>query len=160
MRTRTASVSSFFKPRFPKNSRFCKKIQIYVKFCINFLHKFNLFSIVQIARFNYNRYKPTEFFSSSEGKICSKAWRNYMYVSDMLSQSGILTLLGMGVVFSFLIIMILSMVLMHAIIHALKWDKEPEKKETAQVKSAAPAAADEGAVVAAIAAAVHEKLSV
>ena len=31
-----------------------------------------------------------------------------MTISEMLSQSGILTLLGMGVVFSFLIIMILA----------------------------------------------------
>ncbi len=82
-----------------------------------------------------------------------------MYVSDMLSQSVVLTLLGMGVVFSFLIIMILAMYLLHAVIHALKWDKEPEKKDP--VKASAPVpASDDSAVVAAIATALHEKLSV
>lgn len=83
-----------------------------------------------------------------------------MTISEMLSQSGILTLLGMGVVFSFLIIMILAMTLLHAVIHALGWDKE-EKKDA---PSAAPAVnsaptADNGAIIAAIAAAVHEKES-
>ena len=47
-----------------------------------------------------------------------------MTISEMLSQSGILTLLGMGVVFSFLIIMIFAMTGLHAVIHALGWDKE------------------------------------
>lgn len=83
-----------------------------------------------------------------------------MTISEMLSQSGILTLLGMGVVFSFLIIMILAMTLLHAVIHALGWDKE-EKKDA---PSAAPAvssapATDNGAIIAAIAVAVHEKES-
>lgn len=76
-----------------------------------------------------------------------------MTISEMLSQSGILTLLGMGVVFSFLIIMIFAMTGLHAVIHALGWDKE-EKKDA----PAAPAA-DNGAIIAAIAAAVHEKES-
>ena len=83
-----------------------------------------------------------------------------MTISEMLSQSGILTLLGMGVVFSFLIIMILAMTLLHAVIHALGWDKE-EKKDppsAAPAVSSAPAA-DNGAIIAAIAAAVHEKES-
>ena len=79
-----------------------------------------------------------------------------MTISEMLSQSGILTLLGMGVVFSFLIIMILAMTLLHAVIHALGWDKE-EKKDAPAVSSAP--AADNGAIIAAIAAAVHEKES-
>ena len=76
-----------------------------------------------------------------------------MTISEMLSQSGILTLLGMGVVFSFLIIMIFAMTGLHAVIHALGWDKE-EKKDA----PSAPAA-DNGAIIAAIAAAVHEKES-
>lgn len=79
-----------------------------------------------------------------------------MTISEMLSQSGILTLLGMGVVFSFLIIMIFAMTALHAVIHALGWDKE-EKKD-APAAPAAPAA-DNGAIIAAIAAAVHEKES-
>jgi len=79
-----------------------------------------------------------------------------MTISEMLSQSGILTLLGMGVVFSFLIIMIAAMTLLHAVIHALGLDKEEKKENAVQ---AAPAAADNGAIIAAIAAAVHEKES-
>ena len=80
-----------------------------------------------------------------------------MTISEMLSQSGILTLLGMGVVFSFLIIMIFAMTGLHAVIHALGWDKE-EKKDAPAAPAAAPAA-DKGAIIAAIAAAVHEKES-
>ncbi|MBQ2315222.1 MAG: OadG family protein [Treponema sp.] len=81
-----------------------------------------------------------------------------MTISQMLSQSGMLTLLGMGVVFSFLIILILSMYLLHAVVHALRLDKADEP-DTASAAPAAPSqAADTGAVVAAIAAAVHEKL--
>ena len=80
-----------------------------------------------------------------------------MTISEMLSQSGILTLLGMGVVFSFPIITIFAMTGLHAVIHALGWDKE-EKKDAPAAPAAAPAA-DNGAIIAAIAAAVHEKES-
>ncbi len=82
-----------------------------------------------------------------------------MTIGQMLGQSGILTLLGLGVVFSFLIIMILCMYLLHAVIHALKLDKVEESKTSGASPaspSAAPAA-DDGAIVAAIAAALHEK---
>lgn len=83
-----------------------------------------------------------------------------MTISEMIGQSGILTLLGMGVVFSFLIIMILSMYLLHAVLHALKLDKieeAPAPKASASAAPAPTASADQGAVVAAIAAALHEK---
>lgn len=80
-----------------------------------------------------------------------------MTIAQMLSQSALLTLLGMGVVFSFLIIMIGAMYLLHAVLHALKLDKEPVQKEVAA--PAASTSTDNGAVIAAIAAAVHEKLS-
>ena len=83
-----------------------------------------------------------------------------MNVEQMLGQSGILTLLGMGVVFSFLIIMILCMYLLHAILHALKLDKDAPASKAASSPSAAsaPAAqADQKAVVAAIAAALKSK---
>lgn len=75
-----------------------------------------------------------------------------MTIGSMISQSAILTLLGMGVVFGFLIIMICCVNLLRVCVHAAKLDKEPPKAETA-----APAAVDEKAVVAAIAAAIHEK---
>lgn len=76
-----------------------------------------------------------------------------MTIGEMLGQSGLLTLLGMGVVFAFLIIMIICMNLLHAVLHALKMDQD-EKKEAPQ--ASAPVQ-DKGAIVAAIAAAVHEK---
>ncbi len=82
-----------------------------------------------------------------------------MTISQMLSQSALLTLLGMGVVFSFLIIMICSMYLLHAVIHAMKLDVVEEKSDAVSAAGAPAPAADTGAVVAAIAAAVHEKLS-
>lgn len=83
-----------------------------------------------------------------------------MTIGQMLGQSGILTLLGMGVVFSFLIILILSMYLLHAVIHALKLDKADPKPAAGAAPSASSGAAqkaDDGAVVAAIAAALHER---
>jgi oxaloacetate decarboxylase gamma subunit len=81
-----------------------------------------------------------------------------MTITEMLGQSGLLTLLGMGVVFLFLIIMILAMYLLHAILHGLHLDKVEKKDDTSSVSTAAPA--DNSAVVAAIATAVHEKESV
>lgn len=82
-----------------------------------------------------------------------------MTIAQMLSQSGILTLLGMGIVFLFLIILILCMNLLHVIVHALKLDKDNETKTE---KNAAPSSnpdnlQDNGAIIAAIATAVHEK---
>ena len=73
----------------------------------------------------------------------------------MLSQSLILTLLGMGVVFSFLTIMIGFISLNSKLIKLLKLDRE---ENTAS--AAAPAQGVNGtntAVIAAIAAAVREK---
>lgn len=74
-----------------------------------------------------------------------------MTIAQMLNQSIILTLLGMCVVFSFLVIMIVCMNVLRIFIHALKLDKEEPKNE-----NAAPAV-DQRAVVAAIATALHEK---
>lgn len=76
----------------------------------------------------------------------------------MLGQSGLLTLLGMCVVFSFIIIMILCMKLLHVIIHALKLDKEKPAETTGS--NSAPVAnsnANDGAIIAAIAAAIKTK---
>lgn len=77
-----------------------------------------------------------------------------MTIAEMLNQSIILTLLGMGVVFSFLIILIVFMNLLRLCVHAAGWDKE-EPKADATV-SAAPAV-DQKAIVAAIATALHQK---
>ena len=77
-----------------------------------------------------------------------------MTIAERLGQSAILTLLGMGVVFSFLIILICFMNVLRIVVHAAGWDKE-EPKADATV-SAAPAV-DTNAIVAAIATALHEK---
>ncbi len=77
-----------------------------------------------------------------------------MTIEEMLGQSAILTVLGMCVVFVFLIIMIGFMNLLRVFVHATKLDEEAPKAE-----SAAPVATavDKNAVVAAIATALHEK---
>jgi oxaloacetate decarboxylase gamma subunit len=73
----------------------------------------------------------------------------------MLGQSGVLTILGMSVVFGFLAVMIICVSLMGKIIHAIGADKDV-------IPAAAPASAPEGnpaysgAVTAAITAAVTE----
>lgn len=78
-----------------------------------------------------------------------------MTIINMLQQSLFLTLLGMGVVFSFLIILIVFMTLSHKVLHALKLDQEavePQKPSAAPVTSG-----QDGAVIATIAAAIREK---
>lgn len=76
----------------------------------------------------------------------------------MLGQSGILTLLGMGVVFSFLVIMIICMYALHGVLHLFGMDKDAEAAKPVSAPSSAPApVADNNAIVAAIAAAVHDK---
>ncbi|MBQ2480607.1 MAG: OadG family protein [Treponema sp.] len=81
-----------------------------------------------------------------------------MTIAQMLEQSGILTLLGMCVVFAFLIIMIGAMNLLHGVIHLFGWDKaEPPAASAASGIAPAASQADNCALVAAIAAAIHEK---
>ena len=85
-----------------------------------------------------------------------------MTITEMLGQSGLLTLLGMCVVFGFIIILICCMKLLQTVIHAFKLDKETPAEASSGSVSAAPAAgtsaaSDNGAVIAAIAAAVHDK---
>ena len=80
-----------------------------------------------------------------------------MTIIDMLQQSLFLTLLGMGVVFAFLVILIVFMILSHKVLHALKLDQESVEQ---QKPSAAPVSTgQDGAVIAAIAAAIREKQS-
>jgi len=43
-----------------------------------------------------------------------------MTIMDMLGQSGVLSVLGMSVVFGFLIIMVISVTLMGKVVHALE----------------------------------------
>jgi oxaloacetate decarboxylase gamma subunit len=78
-----------------------------------------------------------------------------MTIAEMLGQSGVLTLLGMGIVFSFLIILIVCVTLTGKIIHARGADKD--LLQPAKPVSGAPAAgSNNGAVTAAISAAVNE----
>lgn len=78
-----------------------------------------------------------------------------MTIVEMLTQSGILTVLGMCVVFAFLCILIVCMNLLRICVHVAKLD-EVKKEPVAPVAAAVPAV-DEKAIVAAIATALHEK---
>ncbi|MDR0378260.1 MAG: OadG family protein [Spirochaetaceae bacterium] len=81
-----------------------------------------------------------------------------MTIVEMLGQSGVLTVLGMGVVFGFLIIMIICISLAGKVIHALGWDADvrgPAGSGAPAGKAPAGGAA-KTAVTAAITAAVTE----
>ncbi|MCQ2583058.1 MAG: OadG family protein [Treponema sp.] len=80
-----------------------------------------------------------------------------MTINEMLGQSGLLTLLGMCVVFSFIIILIISMKLLQVIVHATKLDKKDAAETTSSAPATPAATADNGAIVAAIAAAIKMK---
>ena len=92
-----------------------------------------------------------------------------MTISEMLGQSGLLTLLGLGVVFAFIIILIFCMKLLQVLVHALKLDKGDSKATVKKAPAAAPAATAVSAaapaehaqaIVAASASAIREKESV
>jgi oxaloacetate decarboxylase gamma subunit len=74
----------------------------------------------------------------------------------MLEQSGVLTLLGMGVVFGFLVILIVSVTLVGKIIHALGLDKDAGALPKPAASAGPSTAAKTAAVTAAITAAVTE----
>ena len=77
-----------------------------------------------------------------------------MTIEVMLEQSGVLTLLGMSVVFSFLIILIFAITGVGKIINALKLNKELMPQALAAAPSASVGSVH--AVTAAISAAVSE----
>ncbi len=79
-----------------------------------------------------------------------------MTIAEMFGQSGVLTLLGMGVVFGFLVILVLFMTLIAKVIHALGWDIDAREGQNGSVGSASVTAGGNTAVVAAITAAVNE----
>jgi oxaloacetate decarboxylase gamma subunit len=77
----------------------------------------------------------------------------------MFGQSAVLSLLGMGVVFAFLTILIVFMTLVAKVIHALGWDADvqaPNQSGAAAVPAAPSGTAQNPAVVAAISAAVNQ----
>jgi len=84
-----------------------------------------------------------------------------MTILDMLGQSSILTVLGIGVVFAFLIIMIICLTLVHKVVHILKLDVEKAAGASASARGA-PAStqqnsANNSVIAAAIAAAIRNK---
>ena len=78
-----------------------------------------------------------------------------MTILEMLGQSGVLTLLGMGVVFGFLIIVVICVSAMGKVVHALGADKDVTAPKAA-VTPPSGGSAKNPAVVAAITAAVDE----
>jgi oxaloacetate decarboxylase gamma subunit len=77
-----------------------------------------------------------------------------MTIAEMLGQSGVLTLLGMGIVFGFLVILIVCVSLMGKLILDRGADKDlPQVPKAA---AGAPAGTGNAAVTAAISAAVNE----
>jgi oxaloacetate decarboxylase gamma subunit len=76
-----------------------------------------------------------------------------MTIVDMLQQSGVLTLLGMAIVFSFLVILIISVTLVGKVIHAVGADKDvtqPPKPAVSQANNAAKTSAVAAAITAAV----------
>lgn len=77
-----------------------------------------------------------------------------MTITEMLEQSGILTLLGMGIVFAFLTIMIICISLVGKIVHKLGLDSDINETGTGKLPSSAAASGTN--INAVISAAVHE----
>ena len=78
-----------------------------------------------------------------------------MTIEVMLEQSGVLTILGMSVVFSFLIILIFAIMGVGKIISALKLNNELMPQTVAAAPSAS-VSTNAGSITAAISAAVNE----
>ncbi|HAH62347.1 MAG TPA: sodium pump decarboxylase subunit gamma [Treponema sp.] len=78
-----------------------------------------------------------------------------MTITQMLQQSGLLTVLGMGVVFVFLAIMIILMHALHAVVHAFHLDKDVcgAQQKPGQINDVKNT---DDEVVAAVAAAIHK----
>ena len=79
-----------------------------------------------------------------------------MTIFEMLAQSGILTLLGMGVVYLFLIILVFFVGAMGKVIHTMETNKEASAVSGADPSSKAGSAAKSQVVAAVITAAVNE----
>ena len=78
-----------------------------------------------------------------------------MTIMEMLAQSGVMTLLGVGTVFIFLILMIISVMLMGKIVHAFGLNKDVKTPAAADIPAKNDTAKQAG-TVAAITAAVNE----
>jgi oxaloacetate decarboxylase gamma subunit len=78
-----------------------------------------------------------------------------MTIAEMFGQSAILTLIGMGTVFAFLIVLIACMDLTAKIVKAMKWDKDVSGGGISVTPDHVQGTADAD-VATAIAMAVHE----
>jgi oxaloacetate decarboxylase gamma subunit len=79
-----------------------------------------------------------------------------MTIAEMLGQSGTLTLLGMGIVFGFLVVMIVCITLAGKVVHALGADRDLLPRPAKAAGNVSGAGSDNAAVTAAISAAVNE----
>ncbi|MDR1302204.1 MAG: OadG family protein [Treponema sp.] len=82
-----------------------------------------------------------------------------MTIAVMLEQSGVITLLGMGIVFGFLAIMIICISTLGKVIHALGWDKDVASagiSPTGPIVPVRNSTSNDGVISAVIAAAVTE----
>jgi oxaloacetate decarboxylase gamma subunit len=77
-----------------------------------------------------------------------------MTIAEMLGQSGKMAIIGMGIVFSFLIILVIAVSLTGKIIHMLGLDKDVLAETTGHRSSVG--AVNQSAIVAAIGAAVSQ----
>ncbi len=79
-----------------------------------------------------------------------------MTILEMFEQSGILALLGMGIVFSFLIVLVVFVSATAKVVKLMKWDRDiwPSAAATASGESGAVPAE----IAAAISTAVHEHI--
>ena len=76
-----------------------------------------------------------------------------MTIAEMLNQSGLITILGMGVVFSFILIMVICVTAMGKVFQAIESAKKTGSTGTPATSK--PVATEAGKI-AAIAAALHE----
>jgi oxaloacetate decarboxylase gamma subunit len=74
-----------------------------------------------------------------------------MTIFEMLGQSGVLAVMGMGTVFSFLVLIVIAVTVMSKVVHALGLDKDVQAQKKAAPATASGVAPD---TVAAITAAV------
>jgi oxaloacetate decarboxylase gamma subunit len=77
-----------------------------------------------------------------------------MTIAEMFEQSGMMTVIGMGIVFTFLVVLVIAVSLMGKIIRSLGLDKDVQAPATGRGPSVGAVA--QTAVVAAIGAAVSQ----
>ena len=79
-----------------------------------------------------------------------------MTIAEMFGQSAVLALLGMSVVFGFLILLVISITIMGKVVRAFGLDKGEQEAASTRAAVAASAGVMDNGVLAAISAAVKE----